>query len=289
LEKLQPIFRSLPLEACAYERNTASGEIGWHAPRNQAFKLTGQFTEFTDSFGDYTVNASKELFIAGHADLYQDCLFRAKGNEGRALTLLLREINKDAWFDDDKTLRPTDHFIGKWLMIKPYSDELVVQRDINVAYYGLARREPYVEDVEEGIIDPKAGESQMVIDLQRDYAVGMTGKFRIEMARVRDRKSQLFVPASEASIEIASHRPLPDIPSSDWCDVLYGKGNYSEDTRRKWLLGAREEGRPFGDDPLRDLILPNQQDIKERLRALNVAIEPPKRVVGPILVFPGHN
>ena len=47
----------------------------------------------------------------------------------------------------------------------------------------------------------------------------------------------------------------------------------------------REQGWPFGDDPLRHLIIPTEMDIVDRLRALYISIEkkPRERII-----FPGE-
>jgi len=118
--KFEPTLQQLPLDQCSWERNPATGELGWYAPFGYAFKIEGQFMVWNDASSriyDWCPQSSKDLFIEEHTGEYQRYLKETRGNSRRAFALLMEDVS--GWGNDYTT---PGLFIGKWLVLRPNID-----------------------------------------------------------------------------------------------------------------------------------------------------------------------
>lgn len=120
-EAVESVLRTLPLERCSFERNPATGEVGWHAPGGYAFKIGGKFTVYSQQSGLEMMQMpqqSKSLFIEEHLDDYQYYLRETRGNRRTAFALLMEDV-EDGYGTQYTVPR---FFIGKWIVIAPNID-----------------------------------------------------------------------------------------------------------------------------------------------------------------------
>lgn len=130
LDTLKNTLKDIPLNALSYERNPATCEFGWHAPRGHSFKVEGKFqieqrTHVKTGSGNYQAPIpSMDIFIDEYVGKYKDeyedeysqFLKRSRGDSIKADRLFARFIEKE-----ELSLPGCgpEYFLGKWLIVEP--------------------------------------------------------------------------------------------------------------------------------------------------------------------------
>ena len=112
--KINKVLASLPLQTCSIEANPVTGESGWKAPHGKLFRVTGRFSiNWLESHPNWPQpQDSSDLLRAGNHMLYKRLLKKAKGDDKKALSDLLQELD----LDEFNGYMPPTSFEGKWLV-----------------------------------------------------------------------------------------------------------------------------------------------------------------------------
>lgn len=267
-ETFGPILESLSLRDVSLERNPVTGELGWRAPENFAFRITGQFAIQADQSRNDTAivrpEESLDLMIAENREAYERYLGQTKGNKKRALRLLIEDLE---YFPGERSTPPT-FFEGKWLVVRPnidgspaeiYSEdfsykepELIIKEELDIktsprviVFHGKENgRDKDYSFIDE--IDPEIIWTQW-------YAEVNPGVCQITMVEREEGQQTLFVPRRRPENEI--ELPIPEFTTERY-ERAYGE-NYvpmTDKQRHALIEEGRAIGMPFADDPLKDFV-----------------------------------
>lgn len=241
------LLKKLPIETSSYETHPLTGESGWHAPKGFGFKITGRM-----EMGAYPYGAM-----------------------GWGPPIYKREFT-GKWIgavqDDLDSQSSGSSYVGK----------IRLKDDPEVGYLQEFGGLPYIDDVEEGIeIDPASISPKDHYFWFYRYAEPQSSRFKVELVEVQEKPQRLSkVSQPWNRIEVPRRRTNGSMTSVEFGEVYesaFGPGTYTEELRLGYMRDRREQGFPFSDDPLRDLVIPTEMDIVDRLRALRISIEPKRR------------
>ncbi len=217
-------LKDLPIDSLSYEANPATGELGWHAPKGYSFKIEGKFnisqTELiVEGGGSFAPPIrSRSQFIEDNIEEYKNFLEIAKGDEKRALRLLINDY-KDWNGEGSVGFLPTN-FIGKWLFIeskegKPISLQEVsddirfkVAMDAEVWENEDFNEEWQFKLESQNAITRTVFPSNARIDYVQSYAEALSGDCQITLIKRREKKLGLLI-AKPRSISIV--KPLRSV------------------------------------------------------------------------------
>lgn len=217
-------LKDLPIDSLSYEANPATGELGWRAPKGYSFKIEGKFnisqTELiVEGGGSFAPPIrSRSQFIEDNIEEYKNFLEIAKGDEKRALRLLINDY-KDWNGEGSVGFLPTN-FIGKWLFIeskegKPISLQEVsddirfkVAMDAEVWENEDFNEEWQFKLESQNAITRTVFPSNARIDYVQSYAEALSGDCQITLIKRREKKLGLLI-AKPRSISIV--KPLRSV------------------------------------------------------------------------------
>ena len=199
-------------DKCQFERNPATGEIGWHAPKGYVFRIEGKFCVKQSELikegweGYVSPRPGKDLFVEeyGYEDEYKDFLETAKGDSKKALRLLIKDIKE--WGSSIPTDYIPEFFTGKWIFIESEDgksifdsnpDEILSKLTLKIASEAeVFENNDFLEVITLQSEDTKtttkiAFPSDLTIDYTQNYAEAVLGGCRITLVKKREKKQGL--------------------------------------------------------------------------------------------------
>lgn len=210
------LIGSLPLEKCNREIcNPFTGEQGWMAPKDKAFRISGHFvvdSSESDVEDHVMPLASADVLKEEYTERYKEFLTEAKGNECEALNLLIEDI-----FDGYYSGTPMNFFDGKWLIILPdlgqlpsdkgnklEAPELMVKDNIEVwperdffqIIHDITPQSPTITEV---FLERQA---RAIMHWKQHYARATLGKCKIELidSPEKEKESYEFKPEDNSNL-----------------------------------------------------------------------------------------
>jgi hypothetical protein len=228
LKAFEIVMQNLLLEECSFERNPATGEIGWHAPKGFAFKVEGEFTISQQGMRPERGYAgmrhvmSKCSFIKEYEDQYKQFLDQKKGNEKAAFKLLKEDV--DMWGSMELDYLPK-YFIGKWIIVDFKKDTFPIQVLKIAAEAEVETNNDYLEefmlkDQNTQTVTKILATTVNIIDWSQVYAEAVVGGSQITLIKRREKRLKLMVPESNKGSLI---NPIASMKVDDSkpCDTKY--------------------------------------------------------------------